>query len=407
MVNEARKRQIRADWRIQRMKFFEERTNLILSYNQQFRSIQNTQSLKLTPDKIQTIDTFDDLIQSTSETEVNTDLSNTKELAEHKRHTDDIEGKNRNSEVVREEITDDNVEDQKKNDENDGMIADETTTKPTRPTNLNISENSNKISKLDLLNLNSTDEKINTAQNNKIKILQQEYDITPNNNEHERNEESLKTFETDLITDAQINKHKIMSQTYDFYLDPDLETISKKSKINNYAEAELNKLKFMQEEYGFTPNNNEYENITSSIEKSKYPEMNINKSKNMQHQININTQDVITPEVVNDNFLSEAQTNRNKIMSHTYNLPLDSDKNKQYMQNPLTDAQKNRNKNMAHSIQQNYDANEKSAQEDVQIRQTSKETPMSTATDHFTVSTISIPIISCEESPFSEITNDR
>lgn len=79
-------------------------------------------------------------------------------------------------------------------------------------------------------------------------------------------------------------------------------------------------------------------------------------------------------------------------MSHNYTEPLEPSSFAR--SENLTDWQKNRNRNMAHST----------GQFDYESHEQSKETPMSTATDYFTVSTNSgsLHMPSCENTPLTE-----
>ena len=92
-------------------------------------------------------------------------------------------------------------------------------------------------------------------------------------------------------------------------------------------------------------------------------------------------------------------------MSTFYNLTEDTDKLQVGGFNKtenISECQKNRNRNMAHSIGLDYDLLR------VTNSKTTETTPMSTATDQFTVSTHSgsnQEQHSCANTPFSEITN--
>jgi hypothetical protein len=131
--------------------------------------------------------------------------------------------------------------------------------------------------------------------------------------------------------------------------------------------------------------------------------LQINRLRNTQHLTHFNWNDPQPSETLEKLPLTEAQINRNKILSHFYNRIEELEPSAIKTEN-LTECQKNRNRNMIHNTEQfDFEINRFVDNEQ------SKETPMSTTTDHFTVSTYSssIPVPSCENTPFSEITNNR
>ncbi|XP_014222497.1 gamma-tubulin complex component 6 [Trichogramma pretiosum] len=240
------------------------------------------------------------------------------------------------------------------------------------------------------------------AQRNKIKVLGTEYNL------ENVKEDAKPPIDLDNLTDAQRNRMKILQNEYGFG-DPIINT-NPTLDLDNLTDAQKNRLKVLNSEYGiFTPNNNEQIIIQNVTDISKMTISEINRIKNMAHndwnelvvnkklnnpsgkteiQLNWNEHEPVeTPE------LTEAQQNRNRVMSTVFDLPAMNDENKPRGNNvSLTDCQKNRNRNMAHNFEYDYNAH----------------TPMSTATDMFTISTHSGSAQephSCANTPFSEITN--
>lgn len=141
--------------------------------------------------------------------------------------------------------------------------------------------------------------------------------------------------------------------------------ILKYGKMDNMTEAQCNKLKVLQQEYGITPNNNETNIILSGLENSQSNDrinqidnsiddpgqnefVKISMNQNVRVQDHIGRVDQLleaSRNVTNFN-LTDAQKNRNKNLAHHTNEVELQSVHKNVDENSLTDAQKNRIRNM-------------------------------------------------------------
>lgn len=129
---------------------------------------------------------------------------------------------------------------------------------------------------------------------------------------------------------------------------------------DNMTELQRNKLKILQEEYNWTPNNNEMKMILSdetkdaeSIAQNTLSEMQTNRNRNTEHRTDQGESQLPTSNILFESIppdsLSEMQINRNRNTEHRTDrgnneaLPVAD-----LIHHDLTDAEKNRNRNMEH-----------------------------------------------------------
>lgn len=149
---------------------------------------------------------------------------------------------------------------------------------------------------------------------------------------------------------------------------------------DNMTELQRNKLKVLQEEYNWTPNNNDIKIISSDRDKFKtgsveqtqsndisesmtanlLSEMEVNRNRNVQHRTDQGQNYVSQIKNSVDYDLTDAQKNRNKNMVHRTGQDTPTLVITENVATELTDAQKNRNRNMQHSTDQgiNYSPDE-------------------------------------------------
>lgn len=404
LAEEAERRRIHAEWRIRRMKLFDERVTAIASSRREFIN---------TPDELESPIKFPEVILDPIELELEQEP-----IAEISSKTQDhdnsvkeapseavvSEDENSNPKPAEEKPVPtvevkpvDTLDDQNKN-------VSLPIKRAVRPTILDLANDNDRLD--GLLSLRETDN-MTAAQRNKLKVLQHEYGITPNNNEsstillamektlptqfqenRKRNtqhvawdaEEITKPTTSDEQSEMQTNRLKNTQ-----HLDWEDSEVASVSPIHTLSDMEINRNKVMSHFYN-KPEDTQEKNTQMATD------MEINRNKNMSHFYNKpeDPQEKITQT------LSDMEINRNKIMSHTYNRPEESHESIQTKSDKLTDCQINRNKSMAHHPELFTFLEPESH---------FKETPMSTNTDQFTVSS-SIPAPSFGDTPFSEITNN-
>ncbi|XP_058794937.1 gamma-tubulin complex component 6 isoform X1 [Phymastichus coffea] len=346
LAEEAERRRIHAEWRIRRMKLFDERVTAIASSRREFI---NTPDESKSPNKFpQSIveSKIEQLVEKTNSTVQENDNVVAMETS-----VQEVVPSDENSNLKSAEEKPASTVETKPIGELDEQNKNITVPikRAVRPTVLDLTNVNDRLD--GLLSLRETDNMI-AAQRNKLKVLQQEYGITPNNNESAA---ILLTMEKSLQTELQENRLRNTQ-----HIAWDVGETTKRETLNEMTEIHTNRL------------------------------------KNTQH-LNWNYPEVtsISPK---EHVLTAAEINRNKVMSHFYNRPEDAQENSQ-KNDKLTECQKNRNKNMAHSIE--HFTFDNGREQDNHF----KETPMSTNTDQFTVSS-SMPAPSFGDTPFSEITNN-
>ena len=318
--------------------------------------------------------------------------------------------------------------------------------------------NINKKPTLKLLNLTSTDN-LTDAQRNRLKVLQSEFGITPNNNESTtimraiensqepgeltdiqanrfRNTQHLTHLNWDgLVTNDNMRKTNTNEEKTEIDLNrlrntqhlthlnwDDQETNENPRKANTNVEKteiDLNRLRNTQHLTHLNWDDHETnDNARKDNANEEKTEIDLNRLRNTQHLTHLNWEDHETNDNARKDNANEEKTeielNRLRNTQHLTHLNWnlvesnDDDDVRNGAEKQLTDAQvecqKNRNRNMTHNTDQfDFDINRFSYHEHL------KETPMSTTTDYFTVSTHSdsMPVQSCENTPFSEITNHR
>ncbi|KAJ8664580.1 hypothetical protein QAD02_006242 [Eretmocerus hayati] len=309
---------------------------------------------------------------------------------------------------------------------------------------------------------NSGVKELTAAQRNRLKVLEQEFGFTPNNNE------TLSILTTKEISDTQSNQTEIQMnrlrntqhlthlnwnnvESNDPVENESLSILTTREisdTQSNQTEIQTNRLRNTQHlthlNWKNVESNDHLENELLckeiSVTQSNQTEIQTNRLRNTQHLTHLNWSDIESDEpaekldnldaeqteiqinrlrntqhltdfnynvpevrVTSENLtLTDAQVNRNRIMAHTYNQPEDIVNRGPASEN-LSERQVNKNRNMAHNTQQyDFDLPKISEPENAIV-----ETPMSTATDYFTASnqSTSPQMQSCANTPFSEITN--
>lgn len=343
LAKEAKFSRLRAEWRIKRLKLFHERVALIQQYNKHFEG--------------------SDEIDKTIETNVNVTsmIDSISSDLECSFHEDELLEK---LDVLRDD------------DEPKPVIS---------QTNIR-DENSNS-------NLTKTSDHLN------ILILDEK-----NQNTRSTEQETTKPSRPTLL---DINPNTLNKENLQIF--------------DNLTAAQRNKLKVLEQEFGFTPNNNEFKSLLFDIKNTQLPsyvntvspeeltEIQMNRLRNTQTKLSWELVDN-EPIIKDITCPTEAQDNRNKIMSHTYHLPSEPILKSHSKTEHITDAQKNRNRIMEPSYESGFECHEAPNRATFLENTNEKpqtalgETPMSTVTDYFTASTqcSTVPMQSYENTPFSE-----
>ncbi|XP_011503260.1 PREDICTED: gamma-tubulin complex component 6 [Ceratosolen solmsi marchali] len=415
LAEEANRRRIHASWRIRRMKLFDERILAISDLQREFAT---------TPDKFEPLAHFDSTKKE--EQKIN------EEVIKNQRFEETVMLKENNNDSEKERnLNTNNLSISIPLDSTQITVV-LNTDENSNPTTIKIDESNFEIKSMvtsitEKQNINSPDKTIskqNTIKAVRPNILEIPGTTCTKNLKDLDRLDGFKTIQATCIENTALNLLNL-------------------TKTDNMTEAQRNKLKVLQQEYGVSPNNNKTNILVSMDNSENQPKMSeiqinrlrntnhlidlnwdnveaatrhikdedclneprteiqINRLRNTQHLTHLNWNDPQASETVEKPLLTEAQLNRNKIMSHFYNRMEDLEPVSAKTEN-LTEWQKNRNRNMAHNTDQfDFEINR------FVDNEPAKETPMSTTTDHFTASTYSssIPIQSCENTPFSEITN--
>ncbi|OXU27717.1 hypothetical protein TSAR_004634 [Trichomalopsis sarcophagae] len=463
LAEEAKRHRIHADWRIRRMKLFDERVAAIASMRREFINTPEEPKDFLAAEKDE-VDPAEGIVVSQPISDKPVAQEQVLSEDENSNPTsvkldDPPVQKNKVKSMVKKLNAMSKAEDRK----NQNVVEPaQTTSKPVRPTVLDISSPHRKLS------MELTDN-LSAAQRNKLKVLQSEFGIiTPNNNapatilrameneesrteltetqmnrlrntKHltnlnweniEGNENLKKHLESAEIQEGdqtEIQLNRLRNTQHLTHLNwENIESIENLKKHlesgeiqqGDQTEIQLNRLRNTQHLTHLNWENiEENENLKKhdlgEIPEGDKTEIQMNRLRNTQHLTHLNWNDVEGNEqninlATDDNTpLTDAQINRNRVMSHFYSR---MDELEEHIGQPksenLTACQKNRNRNMAHNTDQfDFEINRFTEREQQQHHL--KETPMSTNTDHFTISTHSGSgqVHSCGNTPFSEITN--
>lgn len=356
MAVEVKKQRARTEWRLKRMNLFDERAEFILnlekeicssndevnsspSVEQEKKEVDNSEKVHEISEPNNEPECLDEKLESV---EINTDKDeNVIKSIQQEAHKDENCNVNESESILEVENTNlaQNIEECEKK-------------KPIRPTVLDIKTNNDPKSD-DFFNIiNPQTESISIINSDLI--------------------QSKTNFST-KITESKTDKSKYL----------ELREIA-------MSEAQRNKMRVMQHEFGLiTPNNNE-----SLI-------------------------DFTVEENINANFipsLTELQMNRLRNTQHQMENwdPLQISKIPEITTENMTEIQRNRLRNTIHRTEQGIIEKPKKTvtltidQEQIEeVKELGFQTPMSSATDYFTSSmnSSSIQMQSCENTPFSEISS--
>ncbi|XP_043471897.1 gamma-tubulin complex component 6 [Leptopilina heterotoma] len=381
---EAKKQRSRTEWRLKRMNLFDERVEFVLNLEKEMCStIDYMNSSPTVEEEKKEVENSENIETPTEGEILSEDLKSIEENVTKLVKEEKAQEEEKEIEIEKEETdaNDDKKETKKEEEEKEEVHKDE---------NCNVNETESSISsEIKNANLTQNNESINTEEcvEKKKAIRPTVLDIKSKTINDRKTDEIVSLLNPQHLTNSDYTTKELTSKITD-------------SKVkSNYlelreitmSEAQRNKVRVMQHEFGLiTPNNNEAI-IDFSVEETinanfipSLTELQINRLRNTRHQVDNSDLLQITkvPETTTDN---------------------------------MTEFQKNRLRNTIHRTEQgNIEKPKKTVtltdHEEVieEIKELGFQTPMSSATDYFTSSmnSSSIQMQSCENTPFSEIGSD-
>lgn len=390
---EAKRQRSRTEWRLKRMNLFDERVEFVFKLEKEMCStIDYMISPSVDEEKKEVGDSEN--IETPNEGEIlNEDLKSTEEnvttlLKGEKGQEEEEEEEEKEIEKVENNDDDDDHDDNNKKE----IEKEEEEKEVHKDENWNVNKSESTISS-EIKNtiLTQNNESINTEEcvEKKKAIRPTVLDIKTKTINDQKTDDIASILNPQHLTNS--NYTQSTKEFTSKITDSKVESNYLKLREITMSEAQRNKMRVMQHEFGLiTPNNNEAI-IDFSVEETinanfipSLTELQINRLRNTRHQVDNSDLLQITkvPEISTDN---------------------------------MTELQKNRLRNTVHRTEQgNIEKPKKSVtltdHEEIieEIKELGIQTPMSSATDYFTSSmnSSSIQMQSCENTPFSEIGSD-